>query len=239
METNGALLTELESIIGYRFTHRDLLVEACTHRSYANESRYPTVRDNERLEFLGDAVLGLLVGELLYSRFSGADEGTLTRLRSGMVDEPALAGVARTLGLDRFLLLGRGAEREGVRTRPSILASLFESLVAAVYLDGGLDAVKRVFSAQMLRIAPAATGHASSRDSKSQLQELMQAECRSLPSYRLISTDGPPHDRTFTVEVISDGMVLGTGAGRSKKEAEQAAARMALESSSVAAGKAG
>jgi len=230
MAEQGDMLTEVETIIHYRFRDRELLREAFTHRSYTNESGDRQARDNERLEFLGDAVLGLLVGHVLYTRYPRADEGELTRLRSSMVDEPALAGFASVLELGGYLLLGRGAEREGVRHKPSILASLFEALVAAVYLDAGMRAVRRVFSIHLLQVLPSAGEAPSSRDSKSRLQELLQAAGTQPPLYRLVAKSGPDHDRTFTVEVVSDGVTLGTGVGRSKKSAEQAAARIALES---------
>jgi ribonuclease-3 len=223
------ILAEVEALIYYRFRDRELLREAFTHRSFTNESGALHARDNERLEFLGDAVLGLLVGHLLYTRYPRADEGELTRLRSSMVDEPALAGLASSLDLGRFMLLGKGAEREGVRRKPSILASLFEALVAAVYLDGGMRAVRRVFLLHLLHVMPAAGVTSFTRDSKSCLQELLQAAGTPPPVYRLVAGAGPDHDRTFTVEVVSDGVVLGAGSGRSKKSAEQSAARSALE----------
>ncbi len=226
----GDTLAEVEKAIRYRFRDRGLLREAFTHRSHANEAGDRHLVDNERLEFLGDAVLGLLVGHALYTRYPRADEGELTRLRSAMVDEPALAGIATSLRLGDHLIVGKGAEREGVRHKSSIQSSLFEALVAAVYLDGGLRAVRRVFSGHLLQLMPASGDTPVSRDSKSQLQELLQAEGKPLPAYRLIAETGPDHDRTFTMEVVSDGVPLGSGCGHSKKTAEQAAARAALQS---------
>ena len=223
-------LADVEEIIHYRFRNRELLQEAFTHRSHANETGDRNARDNERLEFLGDAVLGLLAGHALFTRFPDVAEGVLTRLRSGMVDESALASLASALGLGAYLILGKGAEREGVRHRPSILASLYEALVAAVYLDGGLRAARRVFLPHLLEVMPLSGTVTGSRDSKSRLQELLQAEGRALPVYRLIAESGPDHDRTFTVEVVSNGRQLGTGIGHSKKTAEQSAARTALDS---------
>jgi ribonuclease-3 len=219
---------ELQRRIDYRFRTPELLVTALTHRSICNERGGGDVSSYERLEFLGDAVLELLISDLLYHRFPSALEGELTRLRTACVNEESLAARARELGLGRFLRLGRGEELHGGRERDSILADCFEALVAAVYLDGGLEAgrslVVRLFGPRLVDLS-AGILH---RDPKSRLQEMVQARGLPLPVYRLAGTLGPDHRRTFAVEVLLAGKRLGAGQAASKKKAEQLAAREAL-----------
>jgi len=219
---------ELEAGIGYRFVNRRLLAESLTHRSWVNERRGAGVPDNERLEFLGDAVLGLLVGKMLFARFPRSREGVLARMKASLVGEETLAALAAARNLGRHLLLGRGEERSGGRQRRSLLANTYEALLAAVYLDGGLEPAERIverdFAPLLAGIASGATG----RDFKTEFQELVQSRFGTAPTYGLISADGPPHDRRFTVAAMVAGERMGEGSGRSKKEAEQAAARQGL-----------
>ena len=220
---------ELEADIGYRFVNRQLLVEALTHRSWVNERRGEEgIQDNERLEFLGDAVLGLLVGKMLFARFPGSREGILARMKASLVGEETLSVLASARELGRHLRLGRGEERSGGRERRSLLANTYEALLAAVYLDGGLEPAGRIveqdFAPLLAGIASGATG----RDFKTEFQEVVQTRFGTAPTYELIATDGPPHDRRFTVAAIAGGERMGEGRGRSKKEAEQAAARQGL-----------
>lgn len=220
---------ELETVIGYRFANRALLCEALTHRSYANEARHSAVADNERLEFFGDAVLGFCVGKILLDRYPACREGVLARMKAALVGEDFLATLAASLGLGRFLRLGRGEERSGGRDRKSLLANAYEALLAAVYLDGGLEPVERlVREAFEPHLADVASGVAG-RDFKTEFQELVQTLSGVPPVYSLAATDGPPHDRRFTVKVHVGGELVGEGQGRSKKEAEQSAARRGLE----------
>jgi ribonuclease-3 len=205
------------------------LEEALTHSSFANEQRGRRV-DNQRLEFLGDAVLGLLVGEILMERLPDADEGQLSLLRSSMVSTEALAAWAREVGLGQALRLGRGADAAGERDRDNVLADAVEALVGAVYLDRGLPVARALAAAVVAGpLERAVAGAALGRDPKSELQEMVQAEGASSPRYRTVATEGPDHKREFVVVVEVDGTVVGEGRGRSKKVAAQAAARAAID----------
>jgi ribonuclease-3 len=211
----------------YEFKDPRLLEEALRHSSFVNEQADPDLRDNERLEFLGDAVLNLAMGHILMDRFPGTHEGELSRMRANLVNESRLAAVARTLELGRFVRLGRGESSTNGREKNSILADTLEAVIAAVYLDGGLDAaftlVETHFTPQLDRVhTPAAN-----RDYKSQLQERLQEQQRDVPTYRVVGESGPDHDKIFEVAVdVADKAV--SGCGRSKKMAEQDAARKAL-----------
>lgn len=217
----------LEDVLGYAFRDRALLVSAMTHSSFANEYQAEDRPDNERLEFLGDAVLDLVVSEYLMSKQPAINEGVLTRLRAEVVALPSLAGQARRVGLGSFLLLGKGEERSGGRDKASLLADALEALFGAVFLDGGYAAARGVILplfAPLLTDAETDEG----QDYKSRLQEFLQASQRALPEYRLVETHGPDHDRSYRVDVWLDGQVRGGGDGRTKKAAEQAAAKSAL-----------
>jgi len=203
------------------------LEEALTHSSFANEQRARRA-DNQRLEFLGDAVLGLLVGELLMNRLPSAKEGELSLLRSLLVNTEALAAWARAVDLGPALRLGRGADAAGDRQQDSVLADAVEALVGAVYLDRGLEAT-RALAAAIVEEPLGRLVAGAGRDPKSELQEQVQAEGGSSPRYRVVATEGPDHRRAFVVAVEVDGATLGEGRGRSKKLAEQAAARAAIE----------
>jgi len=203
-----------------------LLEVALTHPSYANEVR--STRHYQRLEFLGDAVLGLCATELLFERFPEADEGSLTRMRARLVNADALSAWARDQGIGKALRLGRGADAGGLRDSTSVLSDLVEALVAVAYLEGGLDGA-RVACRNVLEPALAALEADSGRDPKSELQERVQRNGGATPTYEVLETGGSPHDPWFVVAVHVDGRRLGEGRGRSKRQAERAAAIAALE----------
>lgn len=218
-----------EPLRNHCFANQTLLQQALTHPSYLNETRQEGAADYQRLEFLGDAVLGLLLADLLYQQFPGLPEGDLSRLRSSLVDQPRLAGLAVDAGIAPLILMGKGAEREGGRTNPSILADVFEALIGAIYCDAGFvavqDVVKQIYTPLVAVIGADASAQ---HDAKSELQELLAARKQPTPVYNLVDQQGPDHDRLFSVEVVVDGMVLGQGQGRSKKTAQQSAAEAAL-----------
>lgn len=205
-----------------------MLGTALTHSSFSSEGKGRPA-NNQRLEFLGDAVLELVVSEYLYNSFPAHSEGELTKLRASIVCEASLARVARKLDLGAFLCMGRGEEISGGRERPSILADAFESLLGAVYLDGGLKAARRLVLNQLGEVVSDVLEGRVDRDYKTELQEILQKKSNSPVSYVILKEEGPPHNRFFTAGVLFLGKQLGTGAGHSKKEAEQQAARHALE----------
>ncbi len=219
---------QLEGRIGYCFRQGTLLDEALTHRSALNESLDREARDNERLEFLGDAVLGLMVASLLLERFPQKREGELSRLRASLVGEAPLARLSRSLGLGEYLVMGKGERLTGGADRTSLLADAFEALLAAVYLDGGPVAATTLVTRLFLPLLPAVASDMVGRDFKTALQELAQARFGAVPHYRLDSISGPPHNRRFTISVILQEELLGEGEGGSKKEAAQEAAQAAL-----------
>ena len=221
------MIKDLEVAIGYRFQNIQLLQNALTHSSYANERWHNSLLSNERLEFLGDSVLGMLVAEYLYRTFPDRPEGELTRMRADMVCEKTLANVANSLGLGEHLLLGHGEEQGGGRKRDSILADAVESVIAACYLDGGFGAAEAFIRSFILVDVPVKKLH--NMDYKTTLQELVQKKKNQVIAYTLVSESGPDHDKKFEVEVSLNGEVVGKGSGRSKKKAEQEAARKALE----------
>ena len=218
-------LTELMGRIGYRFKNPALLEKALTHSSYANEGRHG-LESNERLEFLGDSVLGMIAAVYLFER-EKQPEGALTKLRASIVCEKALCGYSRTLELGRFLLLGRGEKQTGGDARPSILADAFEAVVAAIYLDGGMEPA-RTFVMRFLEKEVEEKNKLPFRDYKTTLQEIVQQNPEEKLEYVLVGESGPDHSKQFTVEVHLNSNVIGCGRGRSKKEAEQQAAREAL-----------
>ena len=220
------MIKDLEAALGYRFHNITLLQNALTHSSYANERWHDSLMSNERLEFLGDSILGMLVAEHLYRNFPDRPEGELTRMRADMVCEKTLAGVANQVGLGQHLLLGHGEEAGG-RTRPSILADAVESIIAAAFLDGGMEAALGIIQRFVLTDVP--VSRLRNADYKTALQELVQQKKNQVLSYTLTGQSGPDHAKTFTVEVSLNGAVVGEGAGSSKKRAEQDAARAAIE----------
>jgi len=220
------IVSELEKRIGYRFRQSSLLETALTHSSFANESGGSAVC-NERLEFLGDSVLGMTVAEELYRRFPRMPEGRMTRLRAELVCEQSLFKVAQSLELGAFVRLGRGMEHNGGRNRPSILADAVEALIAAIYLDAGHEEASRFIHERLLN----ELGEDEPlyfNDCKTALQELVQEQKNQVLSYELLDESGPDHNKVFHVRVLLNGKEIGEGRGRSKKEAEQAAAGMAL-----------
>ena len=219
---------KLQALIGYHFSDATLLDEALTHRSYANEQR-ARCADNERLEFLGDAILGLVIAETLFADEPPRPEGELSRLRSELVNAGTLARLARQIELGSSLYLGRGEVKAGGSDKENILADAFEALLGAIYLEGGIAAVRPVINALFAAVIIEKTGEQRNSDYKSQLQEYLQALQQTPPEYVLIATEGPEHDRIFVVEAQTSGRVLGVGRGRSKKEAEQVAAGVAFK----------
>lgn len=218
-------MKELEAKLGYRFKDRELLEHALTHSSYANEHR-EGLTSNERLEFLGDSVLGMVVADHLYRTHPDMPEGELTRTRAALVCEDSLYEVARRLDLGGYLRLGKGEDAGGGRSRPSILADAVESVLAAVYLDGGIDQARRLIRTMIL---DREVEKAVDRDYKTALQELVQRESGQVLAYCAVGERGPDHAKTFIMEVELNGKSVGVGEGRTKKEAEQAAAKAAIE----------
>ena len=221
------MIKDLENAIGYRFRNISLLQNALTHSSYANERWHNSLLSNERLEFLGDSILGMLVAEYLFRTFPDRPEGELTRMRADMVCEKTLAAVANRIGLGEHLLLGHGEEQGGGRSRESILADAVESVIAACFLDGGMEASAKFVQQFILVEVPVTRLH--NADYKTALQELVQQKKNQVLSYSLVGQSGPDHDKQFDVEVMLNGTVVGKGTGRSKKRAEQDAARAAIE----------
>ncbi len=221
------MIKDLEAAIGYRFRNITLLQNALAHSSYANERWHDSLKSNERLEFLGDSVLGMLVAEYLYRSFPHRPEGELTRMRADMVCERSLALIAARIGLGGHILLGKGEEQGGGRSRDSILADAVESVIAACYLDGGMDAARQFVDRFVLDHVPVKGLH--NMDYKTALQEQVQQKRNQVLSYVLVEETGPDHDKHFRVEVTLNGQTIGSGVGSSKKRAEQDAARAALE----------
>lgn len=221
-------LNELQTALGITFNQPSLLAQALTHSSYANENPGIAPLSNERLEYLGDAVLGLVVAENLYRDFSGLSEGEMTRLRSILVKQETLANVALSINLGKYLFLGKGEESSNGRDKPANLARALEALIAAVYLDGGIAIIEQLILDLLDTELYKILSEGAIIDYKSQLQELLQARTQQTPVYNLVETQGPDHAKQFTVEVRLDNEILATGTGRSKKKAEMDAARVAL-----------
>lgn len=221
----GYTLAELEKRIGYEFHDKSLLKQAITHTSYTNEQKINKQKHYERLEFLGDAVLELLSSRFLFETYPDKPEGQLTKMRASMVCEPSLAFCARDLELGKFLLLGKGEESSGGRDRDSIVADVMEAVIGAIFLDGGLEKaneyVHRILFSDL-------ENKQLFFDSKTNLQEYIQAHPKKDFSYELLEESGPEHDKMFVVGVMMDGKLLGKGAGKTKKAAEQQAAYEAL-----------
>ena len=218
-------MEQLQNNLGYHFKNPALLARALTHSSYANE-RHVDTGDNERLEFLGDSVLGFITAEYLFANHRDFPEGELTKLRAYAVCEKSLFSYAEEIGLGNYLKLGKGEERTGGRTRPSVLSDAFEAVIAAIYLDGGMDEAKKL----VLRfVVPYVEAKPTFKDYKTMLQEVVQKNQGETLEYVLVSETGPDHDKCFTVEVHLNSNVIGRGVGGSKKKAEQNAAKEALE----------
>jgi ribonuclease III len=225
--TNKENLSEFEQILGYRFTDLRLLQKALIHSSFAFEQSQID-KNNETLEFLGDAVLDLVIGHILIKRYPEMREGDLTKLRAALVNETHLAGMARAIDLGRFLCLGKGEDASNGRNKSSILSCAYEAVIGAIFEDSGYDTVSALVGRFFI---PAIEGKKEAllvADAKSRLQEELQEQFNEAPTYQLDNEEGPSHMRVFTVSVVFHGVVLGTGTARSKKEAEQRAAADAL-----------
>ena len=222
-------LATLQEILGVGFNDPSLLEQSLVHSSYINENPVSAPTPNERLEFLGDAVLGLVIAEKLYQNLPNTNEGKMTKLRAALVCRDTLARVARTIKLDDYLYLGKGEERSGGRNKTTNLAGALEAVIAAIFLDQGSATTRgfvlRLFNQELEKV----TSQGTKANYKSQLQELIQAKGQPIPVYHVTDTKGPDHDRRFTVEVRVGDTVLGRGSGKSKKLAETEAARSALE----------
>ena len=221
------MIKDLETAMGYRFHNITLLQNALTHSSFANERWHNSLMSNERLEFLGDSILGMVVAEYLYRNYPDRPEGELTRMRADMVCETSLAEVANKLNLGRHLLLGHGEEQGGGRNRASILADAVESVIAASFIDGGMEPARKFIQQFILCNVPEQKLH--NEDYKTMLQELVQQKKNQVLSYELTGQSGPDHDKYFEVQVSLNGEPIGFGHGTSKKRAEQDAAHDALE----------
>ena len=220
---------ELQARIDYRFKDRGLLEHALTHKSRAAEDASGGVADNESLEFLGDAVLGLVVADTLFRQYPGYNEGQKSKVKAAVVSTQSLARRAEAMQLGDHLILGRGEEKTGGRLKPALLADAYEALIAAIYLDGGLDAAATFLRRELKEAIDAGSAQTFAPDYKSALQERVQAIGHPVPEYRLSGAEGPDHRKTFTIEVLVNGEVFGSATGRAKKEAEQDAARQALD----------
>ncbi|KLV28268.1 ribonuclease III [Niallia circulans] len=224
---NEKKMKELQEKLGIHFTNEKLLKQAFTHSSYVNEHRRKPHEDNERLEFLGDAVLELTVSKFLFNKFPMMSEGELTKLRAAIVCEPSLVSFANELSFGKYVLLGKGEEMTGGRTRPALLADVFEAFIGALYLDQGLDSVVAFLEEVIFpKINNGAFSHVM--DFKSQLQEYVQRDAVGTIEYKILLEKGPAHNREFISQVFLNNRELGTGMGRSKKEAEQQAAQKSL-----------
>ncbi|GAB4271509.1 ribonuclease III [Thermincola ferriacetica] len=226
----GPKIDELIGVMGLDWNSPELLVTALTHSSYAHENKREPIEHNQRLEFLGDAVLELVVSEYLYDRFPTYPEGVLTKMRAGIVCESSLASVARAMNLGQYILMGKGEERSGGRNRPSILADAMEAIFGAVYLDQGLETTKFfIINTLSEQISKVVAKGGQTGDYKTELQELVQQKAENTLTYAIIGEEGPDHNKVFTAGVYCHGKIWGVGKGKTKKEAEQAAAHDALE----------
>ena len=221
-------LNELESALNYRFGKIDLLQDALTHKSYMSDPRQGRQSNNERLEFLGDTVLGLVIAEHLMSTHPDYPEGTLSKFKGRIVSEPSLAEISRTLDIGSYLRVGKGEELTQGREKSSILADALEAVIAAIYLDGGLAAARSFILTHFKKAIETTVSVASILDYKTDLQEYCQRELEILPQYEIVAQRGPDHQKEFDVQVLIRGRSYGEGSGRSKKEAEQKAAQAAL-----------
>jgi len=223
-------LTDLQEKLSYAFRNPELLSTALTHRSYVNENPQSGGEDNERLEFLGDAVLGLCVSDLLMKKHADFDEGTLSKIRSALVNEKPLADLAAQLGLGDCLLLGRGEEHSGGRAKESLLANALEAVIAAIYLDSSFSKTKTLMKRLMKPLMKDEAIALQSLDYKTALQEICQKKYKAAPLYTLLSESGPDHEKIFEMEVVIGDDIRQVGRGKSKKEAQKQAAQKAWES---------
>ncbi len=228
MEGNPRDLNVLQKVIQIKFKNKRYLRQAMTHKSFANENRSKVVKDNERLEFLGDAVLNLVISDIIFKQFADYPEGELAKTRAVVVSAPTLARTAKRLELGQYLFLGKGEEMTGGRDRDSILADAFEALIGAIYLDRGLKEVARFIKKYLTEEIEMVDSGEYIQDYKTILQEEIQKRSNTRPLYRVIHEEGPDHDKRFTVQVEYKNLVIGTGIGKNKKEAQQKAAANAI-----------
>ena len=221
-------LSEFQRKLIYEFKNVDFLVESLRHSSFVNEHPEMDIQDNERLEFLGDAVLNLVVGHILMQRYPDLKEGDLSRMRANLVNESQLASIARKMDLGSHILLGKGEVQSKGREKKSILANTYEAVIAAVYLDGGFDAVFRIIDGAFSSLMDFVARPSANHDYKSQIQELVQLKYQKIPDYTVVHESGPDHDKTFHVQLEIEEIQT-KGVGKSKKAAEQDAARKGLE----------
>lgn len=224
-------IEQLQVRLGYSFINFQILEQALTHKSFVNENRFENLKDNERLEFLGDAVLDLALGALLMARFPNDDEGALSKRRASLVNEEKLKTISIELGVPELIRLGKGESQTGGREKPRILASTLEAILGALFLDAGFDksteVIEKLFGESMLQATQET--HHYERDFKTRLQERCQKHYGKIPLYELLEAQGPEHEKEFRVQVLIEGRVIGEGRGRTKKIAEQNAAEKALE----------
>ncbi len=229
MENRNRKLKELEGILGYPFERKQLLDKALTHRSFINENQALELKDNERLEFLGDAVLDLCISDMLMREFPDFTEGQLSKIRASVVNEPTLAELAKEFRLGEFVLLGKGEELSGGRSKSSILSNSFEAVIAAIYLDGGYDRTLEFIRNLFQPFIEKWLHSPIYKDYKTLLQEFSQNRFKVVPKYQLIHEQGPDHDKIFHIRLTISDLLEATGVGKNKKEAEQQAARQAIE----------
>jgi ribonuclease-3 len=229
----GDPVEAFQRVLGFRFTDFALLKQALTHRSASSNEGGNSIESNERLEFLGDSVLGLIVNEHLFREFPQDREGHLTQMKSLLVSKPILSVKARDMDIGRYLFMSPGEEESGGRDRSSILADAFEAVIGAIYLDGGMEAARTFIEIRLMSGAREILRDRNHINYKSMLQELVQSEKKIHPQYRVTSEDGPDHEKVFTVAVLVGKSVLGRGKGKNKKQAQQEAARLALQSLGV------
>lgn len=219
----------LQETINYKFNNTHMIIEAITHSSYANESKNKNIRYNERLEFLGDSALGLTISEYIFEKYKHLPEGELTKMRASVVCEASLARQARNIGLGQYLLLGKGEELTGGRDRESILADALEALIGAIYIDGGIEESRKFVLNYFMGSIVLASKGSLFKDYKTDLQELLQSKGFEKITYKVVNEYGPDHNKSFDVEVLLGDTVIGRGSGKSKKEAEQRAAKEGIK----------
>ncbi|GAB6109261.1 ribonuclease III [Fusibacter bizertensis] len=224
-----ARFVELENLIGYNFKDSHYLIRALTHSSYSNENKKEKLKNNERLEFLGDSVLGLTISEFLFSHYAQLEEGQLTKIRAKIVCEASLGEASRNLRLGEFMLFGRGEELTGGRERTSILSDAFEALIAAIFLDGGMECARKFVLNQLMVIIEDAVQGKLFVDYKTRLQEVIQVQKGNRIKYDIVKEEGPDHAKIFFTEVKLNDLTIGIGSGHSKKESEQEAAKEGLK----------
>ena len=222
-------ISEIEEKIGYSFKDKDHLFLALTHSSFANENKSMKIKSNERLEFLGDAILNIIISEKIYLNFTGLEEGDMTKVRANIVCEQSLMNCSNTLEIGNYLLLGKGEELTGGRSRISILSDAFEALLGAIYIDGGMEEAKRFIGKQMGELIENSACGLVFMDYKTLFQEMIQKNSENKIAYEVINEEGPDHNKMFVSQVKVSNIVMGTGKGKSKKEAEQNAAQAAIE----------